>query len=268
MAATRKIKRRSASAATRRRRKAASTVRATAAKSVVRTRTSASASSPKRTALALDMSPAVRTVRCMAEDDFLRARRHLMRRDPKLAALIKKVGRCRLPDARTRAPFAALVRAILAQQLSGKAAETIYQRVLALVGGLEALTPATLLAVDPDALRAAGVSWPKISYLRDLAEHVADGRLDLAALEDHEDEQVVEAITAVKGLGRWSAEMFLMFRLNRPDVFPVADLGIVKGVQKLFGLKRRPAPRTMLRLAEPWRPYRSVAAWYLWRILE
>jgi DNA-3-methyladenine glycosylase II len=208
------------------------------------------------------------TARCMAEDDFVRARRYLMRRDPKLGALIRKVGRCRLPEARTRAPFAALVRAILAQQLSGKAAETIHQRVLALVGGLDALTPAALLAVDPDALRAAGVSRPKISYLRDLAEHVADGRLDLAALEDHDDEQVIEAITAVKGLGRWSAEMFLMFRLNRPDVFPVADLGIVKGVQKLFGLKRRPAPRTMVRLAEPWRPYRSVAAWYLWRILE
>jgi DNA-3-methyladenine glycosylase II len=261
MAAKPTITRRGTNATTKRRRKSASTPRgATAAKSVART-------TPRRASMPVAV-PSAGTARCMAEDDFLRARRHLMRRDPKLAALIKKVGRCRLPDARTRAPFAALVRAILAQQLSGKAAETIYQRVLVLVGGLEALTPATLLAVDPDALRAAGVSWPKISYLRDLAEHVADGRLDLAALEDHEDEQVVEAITAVKGLGRWSAEMFLMFRLNRPDVFPVADLGIVKGVQKLFGLKRRPAPRTMLRLAEPWRPYRSVAAWYLWRILE
>jgi len=97
---------------------------------------------------------------------------------------------------------------------------------------------------------------------------VSDGRLDLPALEHQPDEDVVIAITSVKGLGRWSAEMFLMFRLNRPDVFPVGDLGIVKGVQKLFGMKRRPAPRTMVRLAEPWRPYRSVAAWYLWRILE
>jgi DNA-3-methyladenine glycosylase II len=212
--------------------------------------------------------PAIDAGRALTEQEFERARRLLMRRDPRLGALIKRVGRCRLPDARTRQPFAALVRAILAQQLSGKAADTIHGRVLVLVGGLDRLTPAALLAVDPEALRAAGVSRPKISYLRDLAGRVADGRLDLAALETASDEAVIEAITAVKGLGRWSAEMFLMFRLNRPDVFPVADLGIVKGVQKLFGLKRRPAPRTMTRLAEPWRPYRSVAAWYLWRIHE
>jgi DNA-3-methyladenine glycosylase II len=198
--------------------------------------------------------------------DFERARRHLMRRDPRLAPVIKRVGRCRLPDARSHAPFAALVRAILSQQLSGKAAETIHGRVVALVDGAGGLTPAALLAADPLALRAAGVSRPKITYLRDLAERVQDGRLDLEALERHDDEQVMAAITAVKGLGRWSAEMFLMFRLNRPDVFPVGDLGIVKGVQKLLGMKRRPAESTMLRVAEAWRPYRSVAAWYLWRL--
>ena len=111
-------------------------------------------------------------------------------------------------------------------------------------------------------------SRPKIAYLRDLAARVHDGRLDLPALEAASDDEVVIAITAVKGLGRWSAEMFLMFRLNRPDVFPVGDLGIVKGVQKLFGMKRRPAPRTMQRLAEPWRPYRTAASWYLWRARE
>jgi len=204
----------------------------------------------------------------LTEEEFERARRHLMRRDPRLAALIKRVGRCALADSRTRAPFAALVRAILAQQLSGKAAATIHGRVVDLVGGIEGLTPAGLLAADPTALRGVGVSRPKISYLRDLAERVSDGRLDLHALENLTDEEVIVAITAVKGLGRWSAEMFLMFRLNRPDVFPVADLGIVKGVQKLMGMKRRPAPRTMMRVAETWRPYRSVAAWYLWRIHE
>jgi len=191
-----------------------------------------------------------------------------MRRDPRLGALIKRVGRCRLSDARTYDPFGSLVRAILSQQLSGKAADTIHRRVLVLAGGAAALTPRRLLALDPQAIRAAGVSRPKIAYLRDLAAHVEDGRLDLPALEHLPDADVILAITAVKGLGRWSAEMFLMFRLNRPDVFPVGDLGIVKGVQKLFGMKRRPAPRTMARLAEPWRPYRSVAAWYLWRILE
>jgi DNA-3-methyladenine glycosylase II len=191
-----------------------------------------------------------------------------MRRDPRIAALIKRVGRCGLVDTRTSAPFASLVRAILAQQLSGKAAETIHRRVVALVDGAAGMTPAGSLAVDPAALRAAGVSYPKISYIRDLAEHVADGRLNLEALEGHADEDVITAITAVKGLGRWSAEMFLMFRLNRPDVFPVGDLGIVKGVQTLLGMKRRPKPSTMLRAAELWRPYRSVAAWYLWRIHE
>ena len=204
----------------------------------------------------------------LTEQEFERARRHLMRRDPRLGALIKKVGRCRLPDSRKSSPFSSLVRAILSQQLSGKAADTIEGRVVVLVGGRDRLSPASLLAVDQAALREAGVSWPKISYLRDLAERVQDGRLDLDSLEQQHDEAVIIAITEVKGLGRWSAEMFLMFRLNRPDVFPVADLGIVKGVQKLLGMKRRPKPRTMLRAAEAWRPYRSVAAWYLWRILE
>jgi DNA-3-methyladenine glycosylase II len=197
-----------------------------------------------------------------------RARRVLMRRDPRLAPVIKRVGRCRLPDSRTLEPYAALVRAILSQQLSGKAAETIFGRVVTLVGGREHLTPASMLAADPVALRLAGVSGPKISYLRDLASRVADGRLDLHVLDRHHDDEVVEAITAVKGLGRWSAEMFLMFRLNRPDVFPVGDLGIVKGMQQLLEMKSRPASSTMLRAAELWRPYRSVAAWYLWRLHE
>jgi len=204
----------------------------------------------------------------LTEAEFDRARRALMRRDPRLRAVMKRVGRCRLPDGRTRDPFGALVRAILSQQLSGKAADTIHGRVLALAGGAGGLTPDRVLALDPDHIRAAGVSRPKIAYLQDLARHVRDGRLDLAALEHLPDEDVIVAITAVKGLGRWSAEMFLMFRLNRPDVFPVGDLGIVKGMQKLHGMKRRPSPRTMTRLAETWRPYRSVAAWYLWRILE
>jgi DNA-3-methyladenine glycosylase II len=214
------------------------------------------------------LSAAVPVSLRLSEQEFERARRLLMRRDPRLAPLIKRVGRCRLAEASTRAPFAALVRAILAQQLSGKAADTIHGRVLALVGGLEQLSPEALLAVDEAALRAAGVSRQKIAYLRDLAERVADGRLDLHALEVLPDEEVITAITAVKGLGRWSAEMFLMFRLNRPDVFPTTDLGIIKGVQRLLGMSKRPATRTMLRTAEAWRPYRSVAAWYLWRIHE
>lgn len=203
--------------------------------------------------------------RAFGEADFVRARRILIRRDPRLGAVMKRIGRCALPDGRTHEPFAALVRVIMGQQLSGKAAETIYGRVVDLAGGREALTPATIRGLSATHLRAAGVSRPKISYLYDLADRVADARLDLHALDGHPDEEVIARITAVKGLGRWSAEMFLMFRLNRPDIFPVTDLGIVKGMQRLFQLKRRPAERTMLRLAEPWRPYRSVAAWYVWR---
>jgi DNA-3-methyladenine glycosylase II len=206
--------------------------------------------------------------RALTEAEFERARRMLMRRDVRLRPLIKRVGRCGMSASRGHDPFVGLVRVIMSQQLSGKAADTIFGRVEKVVGGRELLTPANLRAADATALRGAGVSRPKISYLYDLAERVQDGRLDLHALDGHPDEEVIAQITAVKGLGRWSAEMFLMFRLNRPDIFPVGDLGIVKGFQKLFGMKRRPSPRTMERLAESWRPYRSVAAWYLWRILE
>jgi DNA-3-methyladenine glycosylase II len=205
--------------------------------------------------------------RAFSEADVVRARRVLMRRDPRLAAVIKRVGRCTLPDGRAHDPFASLVRTIMSQQLSGKAASTIFGRVETLAGE-GGLTPSTVRALTADALRTAGVSRPKISYLYDLADHVGDGRLDLHALDGHPDEEVIARMTAVKGLGRWSAEMFLMFRLNRPDIFPVTDLGIVKGMQRLHGMKRRPAERTMVRLAEPWRPYRSIAAWYVWRTLE
>ena len=206
--------------------------------------------------------------RALTETEFERARRTLMRRDKRLGALIKRVGRCGLPDSRGHDPFAGLVRVILSQQLSGKAADTIFGRVVALTGGLDAMTPTALRAVEVTALRGAGVSGPKARYLHDLADRALDGRLDLHALDGCSDDEVIATITSVKGLGRWSAEMFLMFRLNRPDIFPVGDLGIVKGMQKLYGMRRPPSPRTMMRRAEFWRPYRSVAAWYLWRIHE
>ena len=210
----------------------------------------------------------VKTSRALSETQMASARRALMRQDKRLGAVIKKHGRCGLVDSRTHQPFASLVGTIVSQQLSGKAADTIFKRVIALVGGFEKLTPDAILAVEVTALRGAGLSGQKVSYVRDLAERVRSGSLDLHALDDHDDESVITAITAVKGLGRWSAEMFLMFRLNRPDIFPVGDLGIVKGMQKLHGMKKRPSPKTMTRLAEVWRPYRSVAAWYLWRVLE
>jgi DNA-3-methyladenine glycosylase II len=196
------------------------------------------------------------------------ARRSLMRRDARLGALIKRVGPCRLAEGRQGDPFADLVRVILSQQLSVGAANTIHGRVVGLAGGQRMLTPERVLSLETAALRGAGVSRPKVTYLYDLAARVADGRLALSTIGRHDDDEVIERITSVKGLGRWSAEMFLIFRLNRPDIWPVGDLGIVKGVQKLFEMRRRPAPRTMERLARPWRPYRSVAAWYLWRIHE
>lgn len=204
----------------------------------------------------------------ITDADDRRIRRLLVRRDPRLAPIIRSVGRCRLPDSRTHHPFVSLTRALTSQQLSVKAASTIFGRVVDLVGGPEGMTPANLLALDPARLRAAGLSGQKVVYIKDLAAHVDDGRLDLHGLRHQSDEDVLAAITAVKGFGRWSAEMFLMFQLNRADIFPVSDLGIVKGMQRLLGMKRRPAPRTMLRAAEAWRPYRSVAAWYVWRLSE
>lgn len=212
--------------------------------------------------------PATSSISVVTDRDDLRIRRLLSRRDPRLGAVIRRVGRCRLPDSRTHHPFVSMVRALTSQQLSTKAAATIFGRVVDLVGGPEGMNATNLLSLDPAQLRAAGLSGQKVSYIRDLAAHVDDGRLDLHSLRMLTDEEVLTAITAVKGFGRWSAEMFLMFQLNRADVFPVGDLGIVKGMQLLLDMKSRPAPRTMLRAAELWRPYRSVAAWYLWRLVE
>lgn len=195
---------------------------------------------------------------------FEAGRRHLMRTDPRLAEVIRRTGRLR-PDFGRREPFEAMVRAVISQQLSTKAADTIRRRVMAL---MPALSPEALLAVPVPDLRAAGLSGQKVSYLRDLSERVVDGRLDLHSLGRMTDEEVIEVIVAVKGFGVWSAQMFLMFSLHRPDVLPTGDLGIVKGMQIVLGMKRRPSIRTMERAARAWQPYRSVACWYLWRTLE
>jgi DNA-3-methyladenine glycosylase II len=195
---------------------------------------------------------------------FEKARRHLMRTDPRLVEVIKKTGRQR-PNFSERDPFDALVSAVISQQLSTKAAATIRGRVLAL---MPTQTPEALLALPVADLRTAGLSGQKAAYLRDLAERVMDGRLDLAHLESLTDEEVIEAIVAVKGFGRWTAQMFLMFCLHRPDVLPTGDLGIVKGFQNVLGMKTRPSIRTMERAAKVWQPYRSIASWYLWRTLE
>lgn len=187
-----------------------------------------------------------------------------MARDPRLARVIRASG-ARRPSFETRDPFQALVSAVVSQQLSTKAAATIQQRLEALVPGL---SPAGLDAVPDLALRTIGLSGQKVSYLRDLAARVTDGRLDLTRLPILDDAAVIDAIVAVRGFGVWSAHMFLMFALHRPDVFPTGDLGIVKGCQRVLGMKSRPAVRTMTRAAAHWAPYRSTASWYLWRATE
>ena len=191
-----------------------------------------------------------------------------MRRDPVLAAIIKQHGPCGLGAARDRFDhFAMLVRAIVFQQLSTKAATTIHTRLLACFPGGKA-TPECLAAVTDEQLRAAGISRQKANYLRDLCEKVASGEVPLDTVDAMTDDEVIEALTKVKGIGRWTAEMFLIFRLQRPDVLPVGDLGIVNAIQKAYRLRKKPTPDRMRKLGEAWRPYRSVATWYLWRSLD
>lgn len=203
----------------------------------------------------------------MTPEDFARARRALMRRDPVLAPVVRKYKHRTILDTPSLDPFSALVRTITSQQLSTKAAATIHRRILDLMPGGVA-TPEAIEKTADAALRSAGLSRQKIAYVRDLAKHASNGDLPLHSLNSLGDEDVITAITKVKGLGRWSAEMFLMFRLHRADVLPVDDLGIVVAVQRLYGLRKRPKPDRLRKIAEPWRPYRTVACWYLWRSLE
>jgi DNA-3-methyladenine glycosylase II len=164
--------------------------------------------------------------------------------------------------------YGALLRAIVGQQLSTRAARAIYGRLIERFGGRPP-TPEEVLATDPDELRAAaGLSRAKVAYLRSLAEHVRDGSLELDRLEELPDEEVIAELTAVRGIGTWSAHMFLMFTLGRPDVLPVGDLGLRRAVMVRYGLPELPAPAVIERIAEPWRPYRTLACLYLWRSLD
>jgi DNA-3-methyladenine glycosylase II len=199
-------------------------------------------------------------------DDYARARRLLLRRDPVLAALIRRHGPCRLADAVRVDHFSALVRSIVFQQLSTKAASTIHARLLTLMP--DGVTPEALAAVTEDQFRDAGISRQKAVYLRDLCERVGGGEVVLDGVEALDDEGIIAALTRVKGIGRWTAEMFLMFRLHRPDVLPVNDLGILTAVQRAYGLRKRPTPERLKRIGEAWKPYRTIACWYLWRSLD
>lgn len=203
----------------------------------------------------------------MSPEEYVKARRLLLRRDRTLAALIREHGPCGLAHAQRADHFSALVRAIAGQQLSTKAAATIYARLLTLMpGGVP--TPGHLAALTDEQLRGAGMSRQKSASLRDLSEKVLSGLVDLDALSAMPDEDVISSLVRVRGIGRWSAEMFLIFRLHRPDVLPAGDLGIVNAVQRVYRLRKRPTPERILRLGEAWRPYRSVASWYLWRSLD
>jgi len=201
------------------------------------------------------------------------AREQLAAADPAMAALIERLGEIdvetrlrRRQEERPADAYGALLRAIVGQQLSTKAARTIYGRILELFGGATPAPEALLEAPEAD-LRAAGLSGRKVEYLRDLAGHVLSGQLELERLGELPDEEVVAEIVAVRGLGQWTAEMFLLFHLQRPDVLSGGDLGIRKAVQVEYALEAMPAPARVLEIGEAWRPHRSLASLYLWESL-
>jgi len=204
------------------------------------------------------------STRLGAGDEHLRSVDHVIRR------LIDEGGpidpgrdrRGSRPD-----PYQALARAIVGQQLSTKAAASIWRRVTELFDG-ETPGPAALMAIDGEKLRAAGLSWSKVGFLKDLAERVEDGRLALERLNELSDADVIAALIEIKGIGRWTAEMFLIFHLGRPDVVSIGDLGIRRAVQLAYGMDDLPDPTQMERISEPWRPHRTLACLYLWRSLD
>jgi DNA-3-methyladenine glycosylase II len=195
---------------------------------------------------------------------------HLKGSDPVLAGIIERIGPCRIeyrkPD------FTALARAIVYQQLNGVAAGSIYRRMAAVVADgsrrSASLRPEAVLQAPPRRLRAAGLSAAKVKYLRDLAQKTVSGAVRFRRLSSMPDGEVITELTQVKGIGVWSAHMFLLFALRRPDVLAVGDYGVRSAVQKAYGLERLPAARELERIAEPWRPHASVACWYLWQSLK
>ena len=202
-----------------------------------------------------------------------KARRELAAADPAMGGLIERVGKIdletrlwRRSEERPAGAYGALLRAIVGQQLSTKAARTIYLRVLDLFDG-STPSPEQLLEASEGDLRGAGLSGRKVEYIRDLASHVLNGELELDRLGELSDEEAIEELVAVRGLGRWTAEMFLLFHLKRPDVLSGGDLGIRKAVQIEYGLDETPAPERVIEIGEPWRPHRSLASLYLWESL-
>ena len=189
---------------------------------------------------------------------------HLKKSDPVLRAIIERVGPCRMefgvPD------FASVAEAIVYQQLNGKAAVTIFNRFAALAG--EPLTPEGILKLNDEKLRSVGLSKQKSAYLKDLSAKTAAGLLDFARLPDLSDEEVIQHLTQVKGVGVWTAHMFLMFSLRRPNVLPTGDYGVQMAIKKHYKKRKLPKPKDMEKIARAWEPYRSVACWYMWRSLD
>jgi DNA-3-methyladenine glycosylase II len=201
------------------------------------------------------------------------ARKALAASDPVMADLIERIGKLdvktrlkRRSEERPADAYGALLRAIVGQQLSTKAARTIYGRVIEIFGGTTP-SPERLLEASEADLRGAGLSGRKVEYVRDLATHVIDGELEVDRLDRLPDEEVIEEIVAVRGLGQWTAEMFLLFHLERPDVLSGGDLGIRKAIQVEYGLDEMPPPTKVIEIGEPWRPHRSLASLYLWESL-
>jgi DNA-3-methyladenine glycosylase II len=202
-----------------------------------------------------------------------KTRTALAKSDPRMAALIERLGEIdlatrlkRRSEERPNDAYGALLRAIVGQQLSTKAARTIYLRVIDIFGGTTP-SPEQLLEASEADLRGAGLSGRKVEYVRDLAAHILSGELEVDRLDQLGDEQVIAELVAVRGLGQWTAEMFLLFHLERPDVLSGGDLGIRKAVQIEYGLKEMPKPERVLEIGEPWRPHRSLASLYLWESL-
>jgi DNA-3-methyladenine glycosylase II len=201
------------------------------------------------------------------EEKVKQAQVHLAKNDKILAGLIKIAGDCTIKPHKDY--YGELVDSIVSQQLSSKASATIWNRVIALFDN-KLPTPDQLIAVDADVVRACGVSYPKIGYMKDLAQHIIDGRLDLDHISTLSNEELITQLTAVKGIGDWSAHMFMIFSLGRLDILPVGDLGIKKSIMLLYGLKELPDKFMIEKIAadNKWHPYESVASWYLWHSLD
>jgi DNA-3-methyladenine glycosylase II len=189
---------------------------------------------------------------------------HLKKSDPVLRAIIERVGPCRMEFGVPE--FASVAEAIVYQQLNGKAAVTIFNRFVALAG--DPLTPEGILKLSDAQLRAVGLSKQKSAYLKDLAKKTSDGLLNFARLPEMTDEEVIEHLTQVKGIGEWTAHMFLMFSLRRPNVLPTGDYGVQVAIKKHYKKRKLPKPKDMEKIARAWEPYRSVACWYMWRSLD